>query len=115
MKRLTVLSLLAAMLAAVPLSYAQTGATKVTSVTVKASEFKFVLSRKTAPHGVVSFKVTNRGHIAHDFKIAGKKTLLLKPGKSATLRVRLKRGKFTYLCTVRGHAASGMKGTFKAT
>ena len=41
---------------------------------------------------------------------------LLGPGKSATLVVTLKKGKkYTYICTVPGHAAAGMKGTFKAT
>jgi len=84
----------------------------VTTVTVAASEFKFKLSRKTAPVGTVVFKVVNKGKIAHDFKINGKKTPLLKPGKSATLRVVFKKGRFAYLCTVPGHARLGMKGVF---
>jgi plastocyanin len=115
MKRITVLSLLAALLVAAPFAFARTHAATATTVSVKASEFKFVLSRKSAPHGTVVFKVVNKGHISHDFKISGKKTALLKPGKSATLKVTLKKGSFKYLCTVRGHAAAGMKGTFKAT
>ena len=41
----------------------------------------------------------------------GKKTPLIKPGKSAKLTVTLKAGKSAYLCTVAGHAAAGMKGT----
>ena len=83
---------------------------------VTAKEFKFVLSRKTAPHGKVTFKVTNKGKIKHDFKIAGKKTTMLKPGKSASLTVTLAKGKtYTYICTVPGHAQAGMKGKFKAT
>jgi uncharacterized cupredoxin-like copper-binding protein len=84
----------------------------VTTVTVAASEFKFKLSRKTAPVGTVVFKVVNKGKIAHDFKINGKKTPLLKPGKSATLKVVFKKGRFAYLCTVPGHAKLGMKGVF---
>ena len=63
--------------------------TTATTVKVTAKEYKFVLSRKTAPHGKVTFKVTNKGHTAHDFKIAGKKTPKLGPGKSATLKVTL--------------------------
>jgi nitrite reductase (NO-forming) len=87
--------------------------TTTTTVTVAASEFKFKLSRKTAPVGTVVFKVVNKGKIAHDFKINGKKTPLLKPGKSATLKVAFKKkGHFSYLCTVPGHAALGMKGVF---
>ena len=104
-----------ALLAVVPVALAHSHAAAATTVTVKASEFKFALSTKRAKHGVITFKVTNKGHITHDFKIAGKKTPMLKPGKSATLKVTLKKGSFKYICTVPGHAAAGMKGTFKAT
>jgi uncharacterized cupredoxin-like copper-binding protein len=64
------------------------------------------------PKGAVTFTVTNRGKLRHDFKIAGKKTPLLSPGKRATLKVTFRKaGRFPYLCTVPGHAAGGMKGT----
>jgi nitrite reductase (NO-forming) len=82
-----------------------------TSVTVTATEFKFKLSKTSVPHGSVTFTVMNKGKLSHDFKIAGKKTPLIKPGKSAKLTVTLKAGKAAYLCTVAGHAAAGMKGT----
>lgn len=74
------------------------------------SEFKFVLSKKTVSHGAVVFTVTNKGKLPHDFKIAGKKTALLGPGKSGKLTVTLKAGKYPYRCTVAGHVAAGMKG-----
>ena len=83
---------------------------------VTAKEYKFVLSTqdRTARQG--HFKVTNKGKFKHDFKIAGKKTTMLKPGKSASLTVTLAKGKtYTYICTVPGHAQLGMKGKFKAT
>jgi nitrite reductase (NO-forming) len=96
-------------------AYAGSSHATTTTITVKASEFKFVLSKKSARHGKVTFKVTNKGHVSHDFKINGKKTPLVKPGKSASLTVTLKKGSFKYVCTVPGHAAAGMKGTFKAT
>jgi uncharacterized cupredoxin-like copper-binding protein len=82
-----------------------------TSVTVTATEFKFKLSKTSVPHGSVTFTIVNKGKLAHDFKISGKKTPLIKPGKSAKLTVTLKAGKAAYLCTVAGHAAAGMKGT----
>jgi len=82
-----------------------------TAVTVTASEFKFKRSKLSVPHGTVVFTVANKGKISHDFKINGKKTPLIKPGKSAKLSVTFKAGKFKYLCTVPGHAALGMKGT----
>jgi nitrite reductase (NO-forming) len=115
MKRFTVLLLLAAVLAVPPLAYTKTHAAQATTVNVKATEFKFALSRKSAPHGTVIFKVVNKGKVKHDLKIAGKKTPLIKPGKSATLKVTLKKGKYKYICTVPGHALAGMKGVFKAT
>jgi uncharacterized cupredoxin-like copper-binding protein len=85
-------------------------------VTVAASEFKFVLSKKTARRGVVVFKVKNVGRIKHDFEIKGRKTKLVSPGQSETLRVTfLRKGSYPYKCTVPGHAAAGMKGVFKIT
>ncbi len=82
-----------------------------TAVTVTATEFHFKLSKTSVPHGSVTFTLVNKGKLAHDFKIAGKKTVLVKPGKTAKLTVTLKAGKAAYLCTVPGHAAAGMKGT----
>ena len=82
-----------------------------TAVTVTATEFKFKLSKLSVPHGTVVFTFVNKGKIAHDFKINGKKTSLMKPGKSTKLTVTFKAGKFKYLCTVPGHSALGMKGT----
>jgi uncharacterized cupredoxin-like copper-binding protein len=97
-------------------AYAGSTSAQATSVGVTAKEFSFKLTRKSAPHGKVTFKVTNKGSLKHDFKIAGKATKMLGHGKSASITVTLKKGKkYTYICTVPGHAAAGMKGTFKAT
>ena len=82
-----------------------------TAVTVTATEFHFKLSKTSVPHGSVTFTVVNKGHVGHDFKIGGKKTALIAPGKSGKVTVTLKKGKAAYLCTVPGHAAAGMKGT----
>jgi uncharacterized cupredoxin-like copper-binding protein len=85
-------------------------------VNVTASEFKFVLSKKSARRGVVVFKVTNVGAVGHDFQISGRKTKVLSHGQSATLRVTfLRKGHYAYKCTVPGHAAAGMKGVFTIT
>jgi plastocyanin len=119
MKRIVSLAAIFAVAAATlfgVVAYAGSNASKTTAVSVTAKEFSFKLSRKSATHGKVSFKVTNKGSLQHDFKIAGKKTKLLGHNKSATLVVTLKKGKkYTYICTVPGHAQAGMKGTFKAT
>jgi uncharacterized cupredoxin-like copper-binding protein len=85
-------------------------------VNVAASEFKFVLSAKSAKRGVVVFRVNNVGKIQHDFQINGRKTRLLASGQSETLRVVfLRKGAYPYRCTVPGHAAAGMKGVFTIT
>jgi uncharacterized cupredoxin-like copper-binding protein len=79
----------------------------------KPSEFKFMLSpSKTVKKGTtVTFVVTNLGTLAHTFKIAGKRTPLLKVGRTATLVVAFsKAGRYPYRCTISGHAAAGMKG-----
>jgi uncharacterized cupredoxin-like copper-binding protein len=85
-----------------------------TTVQVSGKEFSFKLSTKSISRpGTVTFNFKNAGTILHDFKINGKKTALTKPGKSAKLVVSFKKkGKYSYLCTVPGHAAAGMKGVF---
>jgi nitrite reductase (NO-forming) len=95
-----------------PVLAARTNA-QATSVKVTATEFKFALSPASAAKpGAVTFTIVNKGHLAHDFSIAGKKSAMIKPGKTGKLTVTLKAGKYPYKCTVPGHAAAGMKGTF---
>lgn len=88
-----------------------TDATTLTVTLGKPSELKITISKKTIAKGATTFKVTNKGALTHDFKIAGKRTVMLKTGKTATLKATLKAGKYAFLCTVPGHAAAGMKGT----
>jgi len=91
-----------------------TTAAKATTIAViagKPTEFHFTLSKKSVAKGSVTFKIANKGKLAHDIKIAGKKSRMIQPGKSATLKVTLKKGKLKYQCTVPGHAAAGMRGT----
>jgi uncharacterized cupredoxin-like copper-binding protein len=123
MRKLTInsLSVLAAVaiasLALVSIASARSdrqASSTATTIQVKGGEFFFRLSKKSiAKPGKVTFVFKNIGHVKHDFKISGKKTPLISPGKTARLVVTFKRkGKFTYLCTVPGHAAAGMKGSF---
>ena len=89
-------------------------AATTTTVQVKGGEFFFRLSTKSvARPEKVMFVFKNIGHVAHDFKINGKATPLITPGRTAKILVTFKKkGKYNYLCTVPGHAAAGMKGTF---
>jgi len=105
----------AIVLAVSPFAGARPAAAKTTTVRVTEKEYKFILSRSSAPHGKVTFKLTNKGVLKHDFKIAGKKTPQIAHGKTATLTVTLSKGKHPYICTIDSHAKFGMKGTFKST
>jgi plastocyanin len=81
-------------------------------VAVGMTEFKFTVAPRTVRRGaVITFAVTNKGTIGHNFKIAGKKTPVLAAGKRGTLKVTFaKAGRYAYLCTLPSHAAAGMKG-----
>ena len=61
--RLPVLALLAAVLvlALAPAATPQPTAAKVTTVTVTMKEFKFTFSKRSVTHGVVVFKLVNKG------------------------------------------------------
>jgi uncharacterized cupredoxin-like copper-binding protein len=107
-----------ALAAAVPASahvQAKAASSHVTVIAGKPSEFKFTVSPKSVKAGTVTFKIQNKGKLAHDFSIAHKKSPMVQPGKTATLTVNLKKGSYAYKCTVAGHAAAGMKGTLKVT
>ena len=91
----------------------ETSAT-ATTVQVKGGELFFRLSTKSvAKPGTVVFVFKNIGHVLHDFKINGKRTPLIRPGRTAKLVVSFKKkGRYAYLCTVPGHAQAGMRGVF---
>jgi glucose/arabinose dehydrogenase len=84
------------------------------TVQVVARDFSFKLSRGSASVGsTVRFVVRNRGQTVHDFVVKGRRTRRLQPGRSQTITLRFPRkGMFTFLCSVSGHARLGMKGTF---
>ena len=96
--------------------FAARSQSQATTVRVSALDtFRFVLSTKRARHGTVTFVVTNKGNLPHDFWINGKKTAKLGHNKTARVTVTIKTGRNAYKCTVAGHAAAGMKGTFIGT
>ena len=105
---------LATLVAAAPVA-ASPSAAKATTITVKMKEFKFILSKQTVPHGTVTFKLVNIGKLAHDFRIAGKTSKLIQPGKTGKFVVTLRKGSHTYNCPVPGHTAAGMKGKLTVT
>ena len=109
-------------------SSSKTLGSNVTVTAGSPAEFHFTLAPSTVKHGIIVFKITNKGKLPHDFKLCSKASSSLanscngrssgqiNPGASGTLRVSvLLKGTYEYLCTLPGHAAGGMKGLLKVT
>jgi glucose/arabinose dehydrogenase len=104
----------AALVTAVGAASTPAQAKPAVTVRVVARDYSFTLSRRSVATGsTVRFVVRNAGSSVHDFVVHGHRTRLLARGRSQTITVRFARkGTFTYLCSVPGHARLGMKGTF---
>jgi len=75
----------------------------------------FSAGKATAPAGPLELIMKNLASIQHNIAIEGggldKKGAVVGKGGTSTVSVTVKPGKYTFLCTVPGHAAGGMKGT----
>ena len=78
--------------------------TAAQSVTVTMTKTKYVFSTAKVFAGPVTFVLVNKDKTAHNFSIAGKKSALIKPGKTGRLTVTLRAGKYPYRSTVAGQA-----------
>lgn len=91
-------------------------AARATTIRVSTHNSRYVLSAKTAPRGVVIFKITNPASEPHDFSIKGRTSKLLRTGQSTTLRVTFRRkGRYSYKDTFDHHAQFGCRGGFTVT
>ncbi|MSO95355.1 MAG: glucose dehydrogenase [Thermoleophilia bacterium] len=80
-------------------------------LTVKASEFRFAVSKSRVAVGSTVFAVRNGDSVVHDFVVAGRRTRILQPGEQQSLKVIFKKpGRYVYFCSVPGHRNAGMKG-----
>ena len=97
-------------------------ATAAKTATLKLSAdpsgaFKFNVTKLTVSKpGKVTLTMKNPSPIAHDIAVKGKgiKTTVGKivgMGGTSRITVNLKKGTYTFYCSVDGHAAAGMKGT----
>jgi uncharacterized cupredoxin-like copper-binding protein len=101
-------------LAAIPLPAGGAPRQSNRTIDVKGGEFFFRLSSKSiAKPGRVTFVFKNDGHVMHNFKINGKATPLIQPAKTTRLVVLVgRKGRYSFSCTVPGHASAGMRGVF---
>jgi plastocyanin len=81
------------------------------AITIDAFDIHFDIGTITTKAGPLTVTMDNKGAIPHTFKIEGTDlTLKANGGKSATGTYTLKKGTYTFECTIPGHAAQGMKG-----
>jgi mono/diheme cytochrome c family protein len=106
---------------------AEAGQNKNANKTAKASGGKlsldadptgalaFSAGKAIAPAGALELIMKNPASIQHDIAVEGngvdKKGKVVGKGGTSMVSVTLKPGKYTFLCTVPGHAEGGMKGT----
>jgi uncharacterized cupredoxin-like copper-binding protein len=108
-------------------------------VTAHLSEYAVKVGRSSVPSGRITFTVRNKGREVHEMlvvrtnarddalprhgdkvKESGPVRLVdevedVKPGKSASLTVRLKPGRYVLLCNLAGHYGSGMHAALRVT
>lgn len=76
---------------------------------------RFDKSMLSGQAGKVTIVMANPSPLSHDIAIQGDgidvKGKVVKQGGTSTVSADLKPGTYTFLCTVDGHAAAGMKGT----
>jgi uncharacterized cupredoxin-like copper-binding protein len=134
MRKLVLLGAAAAVAVAVSVPLALASASSAT-VTVTEKEFKMTPSAPSVKAGAVTFKIKNKGALDHTFVII--KTSLaasklpvknervtlkplkevgpFKPGKTGTLTITLKRGKFVLYCNIKAHYKAGQRVAFTVT
>jgi hypothetical protein len=116
-------ALLLALAAATPLPAlaAAAPAPRGTAVGVGEREWRVSPYRSRVPAGVVRFNAHNYGEDGHDLAVRARGGRVLgavpeiRPGAGRTLRVRLRRGRYTLFCTLAGHEARGMRARLVVT
>jgi uncharacterized cupredoxin-like copper-binding protein len=79
---------------------------------IQASSYKFAPKTITAPAGILEFTLTS-SDIQHSFRIKGVDGFMIEvgAGKSASKKVKLPAGTYTFYCDIPGHESAGMEGT----
>lgn len=82
----------------------------------KSGKLKFNKSSLKTSHGKITIKMSNPSSLPHSIAIKGKGAgKVVRKGGTSTVTATLKKGKYTFYCTVPGHQAAGMKGTLTVT
>ena len=84
-------------------------------VEIELDDFLLRPQNVRAGAGELTFQVTNRGRLPHNFRLRDEgrevvKIATLLPGESGTAEARLRRGIYKMVCTVANHEQLGMTG-----
>jgi plastocyanin len=96
----------------IPLAKPQGGVLEIDAF--PTGDLKFIPEAATAPAGKITVKSLNKSSTQHNIAVEGPGANAAGPvvanGGVSQVTVALKPGTYTFLCTVPGHAAAGMKG-----
>ncbi len=86
------------------------------NVSITTRDFRLSPQNVAVRHGLVTFVVTNAGREPHNFKLRGRGhnrggIATLRPGKTGSVTMRLKRGSYTMYCSLGRHETLGEYGT----
>jgi len=97
-------------------AYVQPTGKPVKTISIQGTSYKFTPTSITAPAGILEFKLTAED-IQHSFRIKNVNGFMIEAasGKTATGKVKLSPGKYTFYCDIPGHESAGMEGTLTVT
>lgn len=112
------IALVAVVLAAAAVLVAQALGATTLKISVDKAALKYNKTFLKAPAGKVTIVMTNPSVLPHNVAIkrSGLKPVLGKAvlkGGTSTVSAKLKKGTYTFFCSVPGHEAAGMRGTLK--
>jgi hypothetical protein len=80
------------------------------SVRITMTEFEFDPDEIVAEPGVYTGEVVNEGAVLHNLTFADGTSFPVPPGESATIEFTVPEDGLTFICSVEGHEAAGMRG-----
>jgi plastocyanin len=86
----------------------------IKTLNVESGNVFFKPTTLTSPPGIVKITLKNIESGSHDLQIheiPGFSIEVSGEGSTASSKVTLKKGKYSYYCSIPGHEAAGMKGT----
>jgi plastocyanin len=85
-------------------------------IAMRVTEFRYTPQNLTARPGRLTVTLTNRGRLAHTFRVERKNTIVKKvssllPGDTKTTSIPLRKGEYQFFCALSNHEELGMYGT----